>query len=230
MSIRDFRDGYFITGTDTEIGKTEISLGLMRLLQRYGHKVLGMKPIASGAERTEQGLRNDDAVRLQRQASDPVVYERVNPYTYESAIAPHLAAEEIGGVIGFKKIKQEYRQLKQQCDLVIVEGVGGWRVPLGPDGGVAELARTLGLPVILVVGLRLGCINHALLTVESVLQSGCTLAGWVANSLQPDMPVQEGNIITLQREIAAPLLGVVGYKGELTPDAVADDLNYYLLN
>ena len=216
--------GFFVTGTDTEIGKTEVSLGLMAFLQRQGYRVLGMKPIASGAEKTDQGLRNSDAERLRLQASEPMPYEWVNPYAFEPAIAPHLAAEMAGESIRFDPIKQRYQQLSDQADVVVVEGVGGWRVPLSADGGVAELAQVLTLPVVLVVGMRLGCINHALLTADSIKASGCRVAGWIANTLSPDMPVQDENIATLEKEFDIPLLGVVGFKNEMSANSVADDI------
>jgi dethiobiotin synthetase len=217
--------GYFITGTDTECGKTEITLGLMRLLQGQGATVLGMKPVASGAEETAQGLRNNDAFRIQQAGSQQIPYSQVNPYLYQPAIAPHLASQQQGEEIRFQQIVDNYRQLATQADIVLVEGVGGWRVPLGPDGGVAELASTLGLPVILVVGLRLGCINHALLTAAAIRASGLQLAGWVANLIDPDMAEIEGNIATLEQHIKAPCIGKIPYIDMVTAEAIASRLS-----
>ncbi|MES9844833.1 MAG: dethiobiotin synthase [Candidatus Sedimenticola sp. PURPLELP] len=211
--------GYFITGTDTECGKTEITLGLMQLLQSKEQRVLGMKPVASGAEQAPAGLRNEDAVRIRRQASLSVSYDLVNPYAFEPPIAPHLAAEQAGVEIDFEKIGLYYRKLSNQADRVIVEGVGGWRVPLNSVQTVTDLAVDLGLPVILVVGLKLGCINHALLTVESIRASGVTLAGWVANVADPLMLEPEGNLDSLKARIDAPLLGFVPRMEQ--PDAAA---------
>ncbi|MES9872964.1 MAG: dethiobiotin synthase [Candidatus Sedimenticola sp. 6PFRAG7] len=211
--------GYFITGTDTECGKTEITLGLMQLLQSKEQRVLGMKPVASGAEQAPAGLRNEDAVRIRRQASLSVSYDLVNPYAFEPPIAPHLAAEQAGVEIDFEKIGLYYRKLSNQADRVIVEGVGGWRVPLNSGQTVTDLAVDLGLPVILVVGLKLGCINHALLTVESIRASGVTLAGWVANVADPLMLEPEGNLDSLKARIDAPLLGFVPRMEQ--PDAAA---------
>ena len=216
--------GYFITGTDTECGKTEVTLGLMQRLQGNGHSVLGMKPIASGAMPTTRGLRNDDARRILRQSSIPLQYDLVNPYAFEPPIAPHIAAGQAGVDIRFGPILESYRELASRADLVVVEGVGGWLVPLGSDGGVSDLAGALGLPVILVVGMKLGCINHALLTAESILIHGPGLAGWVANAMDPEMLEAEANLATLEREIAAPCLGVIPHMEQVTAQAVAERL------
>lgn len=213
--------GYFITGTDTGCGKTEVTLGLMHLLQSDGKTVLGMKPIASGAMPTEDGLRNDDAQRILQQASIQVPYDLVNPYAFEPPIAPHLAAKQAGVGINFAKILDGHKQLSVQADPVIVEGVGGWRVPLGADGAVSDLAQALNLPVILVVGIKLGCINHALLSAESILATGLTLAGWVANIMDPDMPELDANLDTLRQEIDAPCIGVVPHMQPVTIEALA---------
>ena len=214
----------FITGTDTEIGKTEITLGLMAAIQQKGHRVLGMKPIASGAEPTYNGLRNDDALRIQQQGSLDIAYEMINPYAFEPPIAPHLAAEEAGVELDFHKIHDHLNILSRQADFVIVEGVGGWKVPLGRNGGVAELTLTLGLPVVMVVGLRLGCINHALLTAESIISSGCHFTGWIANAVDSDMAFQQENIATLERELPAPLLGKVDHMDTVNTDSVMKNL------
>ena len=209
--------GYFVTGTDTDCGKTLVTLGMMHLYKITGYRVAGMKPIASGSRRTHRGLRNEDAVHIQHQAAVAADYRLINPYAFEPAIAPHLAASTAGIRLEIDVIEACYRQLAEASDRVLVEGVGGWRVPLGTDWGVAELARALGLPVILVVGVRLGCINHGLLSVESILDSGCRLAGWVANRVDPEMLEPEGSIETLARLIEAPLLGEVPYMRN--PDA-----------
>ena len=217
--------GYFITGSDTECGKTETTLGLMRLLQSQGATVVGMKPVASGAVETPQGLRNDDALRIQQAGSQQLPYATINPYLYRPAIAPHLAAQQQGEEISFQQIVSSYQELAAQADVVLVEGVGGWRVPLGPDGGVAELAATLGLPVILVVGLRLGCINHALLSTEAISAGGLQLAGWVANRIDPDMAEIEGNIATLEQHIEAPCIGKIPYLEKVNDAAIASRLS-----
>ena len=216
--------GYFVTGTDTECGKTEITLGLMLLLQSAGRSVLGMKPVASGAEATELGLRNRDALRLQRQSSLTVEYRCLNRYVFAPPIAPHLAAMQASVKIDSTRILDDFKALSNRADLVLVEGVGGWRVPLHDDRTVGDLALALELPVILVVGLRLGCINHALLTAESIAASGARLCGWVANRVDPGMQQAAGNVATLQRLIQAPLLGTVPYLRTLSAGAVADCL------
>ena len=204
-------NGFFITGTDTSCGKTEITLGLMQLLQDHGHSVLGMKPVASGAGMTADGLRNEDAVRIQAQGSVQVPYSELNPYAYEAPIAPHLAAAQAGEEIDLNIISSNYLSLLAQADYVIVEGIGGWRVPFNKQHSAADLVQMLKMPVILVIGLKLGCINHAVLSVESILASGARLVGWIANEVEPNMLSRDENIATLRTSIAAPCLGIVPY-------------------
>lgn len=201
--------GVFVTGTDTGCGKTEISLALMAALGQGGSRVLGMKPIASGCEPTPEGLRNEDARRLRSRGSREVPYELVNPYAFEPAIAPHIAAARAGVAIEPAVIAAAAEDLANRADFLVVEGVGGWRVPLGPALAVSDLPLALDLPVVLVIGVRLGCINHSLLTVESIEQSGARLVGWVANQLEPDMPARDDNLATLTARIYAPCLGRV---------------------
>lgn len=213
--------GLFITGTDTGCGKTEITLGLMHALQQRGESVLGMKPVASGAEETGDGLRNEDALRIQAQCSHQLAYERVNPFTYAPPIAPHLAAVSSGRAIDLAQIQAECMQLSQKADRLIVEGVGGWLVPLGADTTVADLALRLELPVIMVVGLRLGCINHALLTQAAMQPSGVQILGWVGNQVETGMDSLEGNLATLRERLTAPCLGVVPWLDHPSPEAVS---------
>lgn len=217
--------GYFITGTDTGIGKSWCSAGIMRKLRQQGHSVVGMKPVASGCVETPEGLRNEDALLLQQQASLAVDYDWVNPYSFRPAIAPHVAAEQAGVRIKIGKILEHYLQLKEKADCIVVEGVGGWLVPLNDAESVADLALALKLPVILVVGLRLGCINHALLSAESIRASGCELAGWIANTIDPQMTEPQPTIEAISRRIDAPLLGTVPYLAQLEADKVAEHLN-----
>jgi dethiobiotin synthetase len=217
--------GFFVTGTDTGIGKTVVSLGLIQALQDRGLKVAGMKPVASGCESTAAGLRNDDALRLQRQSSIALDYDAVNPYAFEPAIAPHLAARAAGVNVDPGHIRELYQSVAAQVDCVVVEGVGGWRVPLNEREDVADLARLLGLDVWLVVGLRLGCLNHALLTAQAIENSGCTLGGWVANQLPPPMEAAEDNINTLKDKLSSPLLGVVPVGATFDVNIVAHALN-----
>lgn len=201
--------GYFITGTDTGIGKTLVAQGLIRNFADRGMRVTGMKPVASGCEQTDQGLRNEDAVALMAASNISLDYAQVNPYAFAPAIAPHIAAAEAGVSIELDVISQQCAAVAETADMVIVEGVGGWQVPLADDVMLADLAQALGLPVILVVGLRLGCLNHALLTTSAIEYSGLPLAGWVANSLSDDFDYQQQNIATLMQHIKAPLLGVI---------------------
>lgn len=203
--------GLFITGTDTGCGKTEITLALMRSLQNQGYRVLGMKPVASGSEQSGEGLRNSDALRIQDAGSLAVPYELVNPYAFEPPIAPHIAAARVGKAIQSKAILNCYQALAELADCVIVEGVGGWRVPLGDDLEVADLPGLLETPVVLVVGLRLGCLNHALLSTDSIVAKGCVFAGWVANELDSQMPCLEENLHFLDQRIPAPRLGRIDH-------------------
>lgn len=218
--------GYFITGTDTEIGKTVVTLGLVRWLQGRGLRVAAMKPVASGCERTPQGLRNDDALQLQQQASMPLGYDEVNPYAFEPPIAPHIAAAQAGEQIELDRIRRGVQQLAGRADTVCVEGVGGWLVPLNGRKTVADLAVALGLDVVLVVGMRLGCLNHALLTARAIEASGARLAGWVANCLPPAPDRLEENINTLKTMISAPLLAVSPVQP--TPRAGAVSIHFEL--
>ena len=197
----------FITATDTDAGKTFVTEGLLRAFARAGFDSLGFKPVASGCELTEQGLRNEDALRLMAASSVKIAYEQVNPFAFEPAIAPHIAAEKAGKSINLNQIVTNIQENSIKSDIVLVEGVGGWQVPLNTDETIADLAQQLAYPVILVVNMRLGCINHALLTVQSIAQSGLELAGWVANTgaAQPMTHLQE-NIATLKQWIKAPLL------------------------
>lgn len=216
--------GVFITGTDTGCGKTEVSLGLMAALQSHGLRVLGMKPVASGSGHGPAGVYNEDAMRLLTQGTAGAPYAIVNPYAFIPPIAPHIAAGQAGVTIDLTTIATAYQALSREADLVVVEGVGGWRVPLGPDLFLGDLPKALALPVILVVGLRLGCLNHALLTVQSIQASGVVLGGWIANQVERDMPVPEENLATLATLIDAPCLGVVPWLDAPEPDVVA----YYL--
>ncbi|MES9992094.1 MAG: dethiobiotin synthase [Candidatus Thiodiazotropha sp.] len=221
--------GLFVTGTDTGCGKTEVSLGMMSSLQQQGETVLGMKPIASGAEPTGEGLRNEDALRIQRQCSLDIPYGSVNPLVYQPPIAPHLAAQARGEPIRLDEILQGYQRLQELADRVVVEGVGGWHVPLGEGITLADLALALDLPMILVVGIRLGCINHALMTAECMLNSGVRFEGWVANLVDPEMLAIDENITTLQAWLPAPCLGEIPHLQTPTPEQIASYLDGPLL-
>ncbi len=197
---------YFITGTDTGVGKTRVAAGLLRHWRGQGLRVGAMKPVASGCRITPTGLRNDDAERLLAECTEAYDYDVVNPYAFEPPVAPHIAAAEAGRRIEIAPIVDAYRRLNAECDRLVVEGVGGWQVPLDESYSTADLARALGCPVIVVVGLRLGCLNHALLTVESIEQAGVEFGGWVANAVDPDCARSDEQVITLeQRWGRAPL-------------------------
>jgi dethiobiotin synthetase len=202
--------GYFVTGTDTGVGKTLIASALMLGQKALGHRVTGMKPIASGCRITAQGLRNEDALLLLEHASEPQPYSLVNPYAFEPPIAPHLAAQAIGVAIELPRLIAAYRSLAADADVVIVEGAGGWRVPLGRAAFLSDVPESLGLGVILVVGLRLGCLNHALLTSESIVRGGKSkLVGWIGNGIDPQFAPLNDNINALRELLPAPCLGVV---------------------
>jgi len=201
-------NSFFVTGTDTDAGKTVISVALIELLKQQGLRVAGMKPVASGCDLTEQGLRNDDAMQLMQQANVDLPYKLINPYLFQPAIAPHIAAEQVNTTIDFARIIHNYQHIQQQADGVVVEGAGGWFVPLNQQQTIADLAIQLNLPVILVVGIRLGCINHALLSVNAIAQSGLKLHGWIANSVTKSNET-EAMITTLKQRIDAPCLGHV---------------------
>ena len=204
-------EGFFITGTDTGIGKTWSSIALLHYFRQQGKSVLGMKPVASGCEAINGRLRNEDALLLQQHASHSAEYALINPYAFAQPVSPHIAANCSGQQINLQEIRRCYTILRKKADLVIVEGVGGWRVPLAEHLDVADLAVSLKLPVIVVVGIRLGCINHAKLTLQAVTASGLSCAGWVASCVEPDMMAREENIKTIERMTEAPLLGVLPY-------------------
>lgn len=201
--------GLFVTGTDTDCGKTLITLGLMRAFADRGERVLGMKPVAAGAQTGPAGLRNDDALRLLAAGSFEVDYDTLNPYCFEPPIAPHIAAAEAGVAIELEPILAARDRLADRCDRLLVEGAGGWRVPLNEDFDMAGLARAFAYPVVLVVGMRLGCLNHALLSVESIDAAGLHLAGWVANRIDQGMSRYDQNLDSLKSAIPAQLLGEV---------------------
>jgi len=197
---------FFVTGTDTGVGKTHVTCALLHATRRLGLTAVGMKPIAAGIEADG---RNDDVVQLLAASSIQPPLEWVNPYLYAPPIAPHIAAAEAGRPIAMEVIRHAFEQLRPLADVIWVEGVGGFRVPLDARYDAADLAQALALPVVLVVGMRLGCLNHALLTAEAITHRNLTLAGWVANRIDPTMARFEANLETLQTRLNAPLLGVV---------------------
>jgi dethiobiotin synthetase len=212
----------FVTGTDTEIGKTLVSSAILRKLVAGGVRACGMKPVAAGAELRDGELHNDDADSLVAAGNVHLPRNITTPYMLREAAAPHVAAALEGIVIDPVPIIAAYAEIAAASDAVVVEGVGGFRVPLSDSFDTADLAAQLNLPVILVVGLRLGCISHSLLTVEAIVARGLVLAGWVANEVQPDMPFADENIEALLARIPAPLLGRVPHMEQPSAAAAAE--------
>ena len=218
-------NGVFVTGTDTDCGKTVVARGVVAALRSRGLRVGVMKPVAAGAVSTPEGLRNQDALDLIAESGLDLPYATVNPCVYVPAIAPHVAAAQTGVPIRFAPLPDAFARIRQASDVVVVEGAGGWRVPLGPDGDMADLAAALRLSVLLVVGLRLGCLNHALLTAESIERRGCRLAGWVGNVVDPAMAMRDENVATLRERLPAPCVGVVPRLDRVTAASVAAQLD-----
>jgi dethiobiotin synthetase len=205
---------YFITGTDTEIGKTTCSVALLRYFKQLGYRTAAMKPIASGCEWSPEGWRNADAIALQHAMTEPLSYGDINPIALSEPIAPHLAAQLAQQSIDVTALTTHYQRLKTHADIFLIEGAGGWRIPLNDKETLADLVRSLAVPVILVVGMRLGCINHALLTAEVIAKDGCLLQGWIANYLSPPQAHDAAVIMTLQQRLNVPLWATLNYRAE----------------
>ena len=217
---------FFIAGTDTEIGKTTVAAGLLHAARTRGLSTAAAKPVASDCAMTAAGLRNGDALALLGECSLALDYAEVNPFAFAPAIAPHLAAREVGVELTVAALLAPvHRVLARGADFTLVEGAGGWRVPLAGRESLSDLAVALQLPVILVVGVRLGCINHALLTAEAIARDGLHLAGWVANVVDPATSRLEENLATLSERLAAPCLGRIPRLAEASPAAVATHLD-----
>ncbi|MCX2840524.1 dethiobiotin synthase [Microbulbifer thermotolerans] len=203
---------YFVAGTDTEVGKTYTTAALLASAAARGLRTAAVKPVASGCEETADGLRNSDALLLQEAMTLDLPYQQVNPFALAPAIAPHIAAREAGRRLDLGRMAGVCRGVMSAgADLVLIEGAGGWRTPLGPGAFLSQLPRELNIPVILVVGMRLGCINHALLSAEAIRRDGLALAGWVANFVGRDMARAEENLATLRSLMSAPLLGTLPF-------------------
>jgi dethiobiotin synthetase len=201
---------WFIAGTDTGVGKTHASCTLLHALQKTHRRVCGMKPVASGCVQTSQGLRNDDALALIEASSVPhAPYETVNPIALRDPLSPHLAARHDGTRISLDPLRSAFDALGREHEAVVVEGVGGWLVPLAPDLFASDIAKAWQLPVILVVGLRLGCLNHALLSARAIEADGCRLVGWIGNRIDPAMDAVDENLTSLRELLPAPCLGVL---------------------
>jgi dethiobiotin synthetase len=205
---------FFVTGTDTGVGKTLVTAALLRRLRESGVAVAGMKPVAAGSIAGPEGPANEDALLLQEESSIRHRYALVNPWLFEPAIAPHLAAAEAGITIDTKRITAAHAELRAGADVVLAEGAGGFLVPLDASRSLADLPALLGMDVLLVVGLRLGCLNHALLTAEAVTARGLTLAGWIGNVIDPGFARREENVATLTARLPAPCLGIVPWMPE----------------
>ena len=216
------RHGVFVTGTDTGVGKTLVACALILAVAETGRRVVGMKPVAAGAQANARGvLVNDDVVRIMAASNVAAPRTNVNPYCFAPATAPHLAARASGVEIVLEEILAAYWKLAALAEFVVVEGVGGFCVPLNAREDSADLARHLGLPVLLVVGMRLGCLNHTLLTAQAIRARGLRLAGWIANRIDPSMAVAEENVTALAERLAAPLLGEIEFTAAPDPQRIA---------
>jgi len=214
--------GIFVTGTDTGVGKTLVAAGLVRILAGRGHRVVGLKPVASGAGSHGSGLRNADALALAAESSVELPYELTNPYCFGPAVAPHLAAAEAGVRLTLDDLVDWYGRATAGAEFAVVEGAGGWRVPLHPDGFLSDLPERLGLGVVLVVGLRLGCLNHARLTLEAISNGGrCPFAGWVGSGVDAGFERLDANLATLERLLGVPPLAIIPPLAEPTTSSAA---------
>jgi len=219
------RRDYFVTGTDTGVGKTLVTAALLRRLRESGLRVAGMKPVAAGSIVGPEGPANEDALLLQAESSAHHPYAVVNPWLFDPAIAPHIAAAEAGQAIDTDRIVAAYVRLCDGADVVLAEGAGGFLVPLDANRSSAELPGLLGMEVLLVVGLRLGCLNHALLTAEAIAARGLALAGWIGNCIDPEFSRRDANVATLTSRLAAPCLGIVPWMPEPSVGKVAAALS-----
>lgn len=202
---------FFVTGTDTEVGKTVASCALLQAANRAGYRTAGYKPVASGSEMTEKGLRNSDALALQQNSGVTLTYAEVNPYTFAEPTSPHIVSQDEGRPIDGHVLSSGLQMLVHKADWVLVEGAGGWFTPLSPTYTFADWVQAEQLPVILVVGVKLGCINHAMLTAQAVKQAGLNLVGWIANDVIPPGKRHAEYLGTLTRMLPAPLLGEIPY-------------------
>ncbi len=221
---------WFITGTDTDVGKTVASCALLQAAAQQGYRTAGYKPVASGSQMTPDGLRNSDALALQANSSEALSYSQVNPLTFLEATSPHIASASEGREIDLSVLSQGLQQLEHAAEWVLIEGAGGWFTPLSPQATFADWVQREQFPVIMVVGIKLGCINHALLTALAIRQAGLKLAGWVANEVIPAGERQVEYMATLTQMISAPRLGVVPYLTDLDVNPITQrrDLSGYL--
>lgn len=204
-------DAFFITGTDTDVGKTVASRAMLQALAKYEFKTVGYKPIAAGCDLTSEGWRNSDAIYLQNEATIETPYEQVNPYALELPASPHIAAHDAGIDIDFQVLSDNLATHKSEADVVLIEGAGGWRVPVSDNDSLSTWVKQEGLPVVLVVGIKLGCLNHALLTAEIIKSDGLNLVGWIANRVNPGTEHYSEIIDLLELRLGAPKLGEIPY-------------------
>lgn len=222
---------FFIAGTDTGVGKTLAAVALLEKARAAGLTTAAVKPVAAGCERHREGLRNSDALDLQRAMTLALSYDQVNPVALAPPVAPHIAAREAEVPVTAAGLAEHCRRVQGLgADLLLVEGAGGWRVPLNDDETLADLVRLLGLPVILVVGIRLGCINHALLTAEAIRADGIPLAGWIANTVDPAISRYRDNVEALAQRLQGPLLGEIPFMDAPSGARGADALTLPLLS
>lgn len=216
---------FFVVGTDTDVGKTTIACALLHLAKQQGLSTLATKPVASGCTSTIDGLRNNDALYLQAQCSENAPYELINPFAFKPAIAPHIAAAQSGINLSVSKLLTAVQAvIAKKADYTLIEGAGGWHVPINQHEHLSDLAQVLQIPIILIVGIKLGCINHTLLTVEAIKNTGVDIAGWIANQATPPTEAAQENIDYLRQSLAIPCLGVVPY----LPSATTADIASYL--
>jgi len=229
--MKKIQQGFFITGTDTGVGKTEVSLGLLLLLKKHGFSTVALKPIATGCIETPEGLRNNDAQLLQKNITKQLSYSDINPISFFEPIAPHIAAKLVNQPLSVKEIIAACNNtLSVSADFIIIEGTGGWLVPLNAEETMADVAIQFNYPLIIVVGIRLGCLNHALLTVSHIKTTSIPIAGWVANVITPEMPSLFENIQALTERIPAPLLGIIPYQKKVEPYSISHYLESELLS
>ena len=219
----------YVTGTDTGIGKTLASCALLHALRGHGLRVAGMKPVASGCERTDGEWKNADALALQAAGESGIAYADINPFALEHPLAPELAARDAGVEVALPAILAAHARLAEHADALVIEGVGGWAAPLSASLMQADLVRTLRVPVLLVVGLRLGCLNHALLSARSIAADGAHLAGWVASHVAPAMERVDDNIAMLRERLPAPCWGVLPHVPDADPARLAERLRIPML-
>jgi dethiobiotin synthetase len=221
---------WFVTGTDTEVGKTVASSALLQAANLAGYRTAGYKPVASGSEMTAEGLRNGDALALQANGSVALSYQEVNPYVFAEPTSPHIVSADEGRPIELAQLSAGLRHLEQKADWLLVEGAGGWFTPLSEQHTFADWVQLEQLPVILVVGIKLGCINHALLTAQAVKQAGLSLVGWIANDVSPPGRRHQEYLATLRRMLPAPLLGEIPHLAEPERQALGHYLDLSVLS